>query len=298
MKNPARYPAGGALLLLTALLVAGALAACGGSDTKATGSAAPTPVASTAQWEYVVLGDSAFAAPDDATTVAHAQARLIKRDFGVDAKVYWAYYPGTTSARVLDELRYDKSLREAIRSAEVVLFDVPVGQMKQVIPFDYKAYRPLPGTPKRYRKGMARMLVDYRRDARAIVEEIVSLRSPDEASIRAIDFWQVGYSGFRDMGLGAVMRAAWLRMNRAVDEACAAQGVPVVDAYTAFMGRDGTRDPVAAGDILPDQMHLTDKASPNSRSCSTRQATLRSRSRRRPSRGLRRLRDDRRQPGG
>jgi hypothetical protein len=241
------------------LCASAVMAACGGSSTTATGSAVPTASPSTAHWDYVVLGDSAFQAPDEATTVAHAQARLIKREFGVDTKVYWAYYPGTTSARIADELRYDKRLREAIRTAEVVLFDVPVGELKQTVPFDMTAYQPLPGSPERYRKGMARMLVDYRRDATTIVDEIVSLRSPDEASIRAIDLWQVGYPGFRKMGLGAVMRTAWLRMNKAVDEACAAQGVTVVDAYAAFMGPDGRTDPVAAGNILPDQMHLTDK---------------------------------------
>ena len=247
----------GAFLLL--FVGAAALTACGGSGEQATGAAAATSSSSTAQWDYVVLGDSAFQTPDEATTVADAQARLIKRDVGADVKVYWAYYPGTTSARVLDELRYNKPLREAIRTAEVVLFDVPVGQLKQSVPFDQTAYRPLPGSPQRYRKGMARMLVDYRKDARAIDNEIVSLRSPAEASIRAIDLWQMGYTGFRKMGLGAVMREAWLRMNQAVDRACAAQGVTVVDAYTAFMGSDGRTDPVAAGDILPDQMHLTDK---------------------------------------
>ena len=247
------------LVVLLLLCASAAMTACGGSGGQATGSPRPAASTSTARWDYVVLGDSAFQAPDEATTVAHAQARLIKRDFGVDTKVYWAYYPGAASARVADELRYDKALREAIRTAEVVLFDVPMGQMKQAVPFDLETYQPLPGSPERYRKGMARMLVDYRRDARAIVNEIVSLRSPSEASIRAIDVWQVGYSGFRELGVGSVMREAWLRMNKAVDEACAAQGVPVVDAYTAFMGPDGRTDPVAAGDILPDQMHLTDK---------------------------------------
>jgi len=248
-----------ALAVLLLLWASAAAAACGGSGGQATGSPRPAASTSSARWDYVVLGDSAFQAPDEKTTVAHAQARLIKRDFGVDTKVYWAYYPGAASARVLYELRYDNALREAIRTAEVVLFDVPLGEMKQVVPFDYEAYRPLPGSPERYRKGMARMLVNYRRDARAIVNEIVSLRSPSEASIRAIDFWQAGYSGFRELGVFAVMRKAWLRMNRAVDEACAAQGVPVVDAYTAFVGPDGRTDPVAAGDILPDQTHLTDK---------------------------------------
>jgi hypothetical protein len=248
-----------ALVVLLLLCASAVVTACGGASEQAAGSAVPAASPSTAQWDYVVLGDSAFQTPDEATTVADAQARLIKRDVGADVKVYWAYYPGTTSARVLDELRHNERLREAIRTAEVVLFDVPVGQMKQTIPFDQVAYRPLPGTPQRYRRGMARMLVDYRKDARAIVEEIVALRSPSAASIRAIDLWQVGYQGFRKMGLGAVMREAWLRMNQAVDRACAAQGVTVVDAYTAFMGRDGRTDPVAAGDILPDQMHLTDK---------------------------------------
>jgi hypothetical protein len=248
-----------ALVALLLLCASALVTACGGSGGQAMGSARPAASPSTAQWDYVVLGDSAFAAPDGSTTVAHAQARLIKRDLDVDTKVYWAYYPGTTSARIADELRYDKRLREAIRTAEVVLFDVPVGELKQTVPFDMTAYQPLPGSPERYRKGMARMLVDYRRDARAIVKAIVSLRSPDEASIRAIDLWQLGYPGFRKMGLGAVMRTAWLRMNRAVDEACAAQGVTVVDAYAAFMGPDGRTDPVAAGNILPDQMHLTDK---------------------------------------
>lgn len=248
-----------ALAVMVLLCASAAVTACGGSETAAAGSAIPTPSASTTQWDYVVLGDSVFAAPDDVTTVAHAQARLIERDLGVDTKVYWAYYPGTTSARILDEVRSNDSLRAAIRSAELVLFDVPVGQLKQTVPFDLEAYKPLPGTPERYRKGMARMLVDYRRDARAIVTEIVALRSPSEASIRAIDSWQLGYSGFRELGVGDVMRTAWLRMNKAVDEACAAQGVPVVDAYTAFMGQDGRTDPVAAGTILPDQMHLTEK---------------------------------------
>ena len=247
----------GAFLLL--FVGAAALTACGGSGEQATGAAAATSSSSTAQWDYVVLGDSAFQTPDEATTVADAQARLIKRDVGADVKVYWAYYPGTTSARVLDELRYNKPLREAIRTAEVVLFDVPVGQLKQTIPWDEVAYQPLPGSPQRYRKGMARMLVDYRKDARAIVNEIVSLRSPAEASIRSIDLWQMGYTGFRKLGVGTVMREAWLSMNKAVDQACAAQGVTVVGAYTAFMGPDGRTDPVAAGDILPDQMHLTDK---------------------------------------
>lgn len=248
--------AGTMMLLLAGSMV---MTACGASDDEAAGTATPTPAASAKRWDYVVLGDSAFQTPDESATVADAQARLIKRDVGAEVDVKWYYYPGTTSTRILYELRYNKSLREAIRAAEVVLFDVPVGQLKQEVPWDDSAYVALPGSPERYRKGMARMFPDYRRDAEAIVDEITSLRSPSEASIRAIDLWQLGFRGFRELGVGDVMRQAWRRMNRAVDAACAAHGVTVVDAYTAFGGPDGTRDPITAGIVLPDQMHLTDK---------------------------------------
>lgn len=256
MELPGRVALRAAALVVTVALT---VAACGDSGEQSTGSAGATPSRSVAHWEYVVIGDSAFAAPDNVSTVAEAQAPLIKRDEGADVTVDWYYYPGADSAEVLDELRTNDQLREAIASAEAVLFDVPVGQLKQTIPWDDATYQALPGSTERYRKGMARMLVDYRRDARAIVNEIVALRSPSEASIRAIDIWQLGYRGFRSLGVGAVMREAWVSINKAVDKACAAQGVTVVDAYTAFMGRNGKTDPITAGIILPDQMHLTEK---------------------------------------
>jgi hypothetical protein len=248
-----------AAILALFAVAALALAACGGTGGQASGTTTPTPSAGPARWDYVVLGDSAFQTPDESATVADAQARLIKRDLGADVKVDWYYYPGSASSRILYELRYNEKLREAIRSAEVVLFDVPAGQLKREIPWDDSAYVALPGSQARYRQGMARMLPDYRRDAEAIVAEITTLRSPNEATIRAVDLWQLGFRGFRELGVAVVMTQAWRRMNRAVDAACAAHGVTVVDAFTAFGGPAGTKDPIAAGVVLPDQMHLTDE---------------------------------------
>ena len=241
-----------ALIAIAALFVA----ACGGSSGPATTTAAPTPSPGTPQWSYVVIGGPALGGPDD-LTVADTQARLIKRDVGAEATVDW--FPGSTSADVLDQLRNSESLREAIRSAEVVLFDVPQAQITETCPWNITDDRPRRAAPERWRRGMERMLVDYRRDAKDIVNEIVSLRGPDEASIRAVIVWQMFLPTFRQMGLGTVMRQEVRRLNQAVEQACAAQGVTVVDAYSAFMGRDGRSDPVAAGIVLPDQMHLSDK---------------------------------------
>ncbi len=245
---------------LAALIAIAALfaAACGGSSGPTATSAAPTPSPSAPQWSYVVIGDSALCGPDD-LTVADTQARLIKRDVGAEATIDWYFYPGSTSADVLDQLRHNESLREAIRSADVVLFDIPQGQIKHTCPWDIVDYRPRRASPERWRRGIERMLVDYRRDAKDIVNEIVSLRGPDETSIRALIVWQMFLPTFREMGLETVIRREARRVSQAVEQACAAQGVTVVDAYTAFMGRDGRTDPVAAGTVLPDQMHLSDK---------------------------------------
>jgi len=243
---------------LAALIAIAALfaAACGGSSGPAATSAAATPSPGAPQWSYVVIGSSALGGPDD-STVADTQARLIERDVGAETTVDW--FPGSTSADVLDQLRDSGSLREAIRSAEVVLFDVPQGQIAQTCPWNMMDDRPRRASPERWRRGMERMLVDYRRDATDIVNEIVSLRSPDEASIRALIVWQMFVPTFRRMGLESVIRQEVGRLNQTVEQACAAQGVTVVDAYTAFMGRDGRTDPVAAGCVLPDQMHLSDE---------------------------------------
>ena len=34
-------------------------------------------------------------------------------------------------------------------------------------------------------------------------------------------------------------------------------GIPVIHAYDAFTGPEGDRDPVAAGDVLSDEFHLS-----------------------------------------
>jgi len=259
MKTRRHCRTSGHIMLARAALIATAalfVAACGGSSGPATTSAAPTPSPSTPQWSYVVIGCPALGGPDD-LTVADTQARLIKRDAGAEATVDW--FPGSTSADVLDQLRHSESLREAIRSAEVVLFDIPQGQITETCPWNMMDDRPRRASPERWRKGMERMLVDYRRDANDIVSEIVSLRRPDDASIRALIVWQMFVPTFRKMGLETVIRQEVRRLNQAVEQACAAQGVTVVDAHSAFMGRDGRTDPVAAGTVLPDQMHLSDK---------------------------------------
>ena len=60
-----------------------------------------------------------------------------------------------------------------------------------------------------------------------------------------------------NLGIYDTVRPAWQAMNQAVADAAARHEIPLVRADDAFTGPDGERDPVAAGDVLEDETHLT-----------------------------------------
>ena len=48
---------------------------------------------------------------------------------------------------MLQQIRSDESLRDALRSADVIVFEVPMGEAKELCPWDAARYAPAPGTP-------------------------------------------------------------------------------------------------------------------------------------------------------
>ena len=267
----ARGTAGRLLVGLTVIFL---LAGCatGASSTPApatptsivTPSAAATaasPTKTSPDWTMVTISDSALGKGrwQDDVVAADAYATWIEQDLGVRVAVHPFFYGGSTSGFVLRQIRSDESLRDALRSADVIVFDVPTGEAKELCPWDAAGYRPAPGTPAEYRACGTQLVASYAADAAAIVDEIVSLRSPADALIRATDLWDVFYPTYRAMGLGAVTHDTFVALNAGLARAAAARGIPVAQAHSTFMGPDGTTDPVAAGDVQPDQLHLTDQ---------------------------------------
>lgn len=215
-----------------------------------TASAAPT-------WNLVLMGDS---------VLLHPKSQIVSRleqELGVILEVHdWinpdiAKYRGNggeRSADLLARLQTDEALRQDLRDAEVILFDIPFGILN-----DTCARPDLPASE--LESCWAEVAVAYRADADAIFTELVALRDPADAIIRATDVWQFLWPMFHDLGIYDTVRPAWQAMNQAVADASARHGIPLVRAYEAFTGPDGERDPVAAGDVQADEFHLTPQGS-------------------------------------
>ncbi|MGB7818368.1 MAG: hypothetical protein WBL35_06480 [Ornithinibacter sp.] len=97
----------------------------------------------------------------------------------------------------------------------------------------------------------------YEQDVTAIFEEVVALRDPADAIIRATTVWQFLMPTFQAAGTYDVMRPRWQAMNQATLRAAEQHHITTLPAYDTFSGPDGSRDPVAAGDVDVDQVHLT-----------------------------------------
>jgi lysophospholipase L1-like esterase len=234
---------------------------CSSSPSAATASATASAAESVAKaaaerptWDLVLIGDSVLIgigdlvarAVEDAHDVDVQQQNWINRDVQSSAN------GGERSAELLARLRTDEQLRTDVSEAEIILFDVPMGGMKDTCTSD-----PTTATVETVTACMAEASVAYRADVGPIFDELVALRDPSEAMIRVTDVWQFLYPTFQAAGTYDVARSTWQEMNGAVIDAADQHGIPVIHAYDTFTGPEGDRDPVAAGDVMSDEFHLS-----------------------------------------
>ena len=159
---------------------------------------------------------------------------------------------GERSGDLLDRLRTDQSLRQDLQEAEVIGFDVPTGLVNDVCTGD-----PSTATPIEVQACMDEAVRQYEEDVTAIFEEVVALRDPADAIIRATTVWQFLMPTFQTAGTYDVVRPRWQAMNEATLRAAERHRITTLPAYDTFSGPDGSRDPVAAGDVDVDEVHLT-----------------------------------------
>ena len=227
--------------------------AAGAPATPAT--AQPTASATAATWTLVTLSDSALGSGGD-VAAAQSYADLIASDLGVHIKITPLFYGGSSSGYILDRLRTIPAVRAAISSADVIVFDVPIGELKDLCPWDGAHYQPAPGTVDEYSACGAAMVEAYAANAAAIMDEITALANPS-ALIRVITLWDFFYPRFQELGVGDVTHKIFTNINTALVAAAAEHGIPVADARAAFMGANGNDDPVAAGYVQTDELHVT-----------------------------------------
>lgn len=211
-------------------------------------SASPVPT-----WDLVLMGDSVWLQPG-----TKLELRL-EEELGVELLMHDWINPdagytggGERSGDLLDRLRTDENLRRDLQEAEIIGFDVPMGLLKDVCTED-----PRTATPAEVETCFDVALQQYQDDVTAIFEEIVALRDPGDAIIRATTVWQLLMPTFQTAGTYDVVRPRWQAMNQATLRAAEQHNITTLPAYDTFCGPDGSRDPVAAGDVGADEFHLT-----------------------------------------
>ena len=258
-RSPGRARGRGWRAIVAAVLV-GLMSLCGcGTSTPSadvsgqSGRESASPSAAP-DWDLVLMGDSVLLQP------AGTLERRLEGELGVNLRVSDWINPdlskyasgGERSADLVARLRTDEELRQDLRDAEIIVFDVPVGILNDVCPGE-------PGTltveeqASCFDEGVAL----YEPDVEAVFEELVALRDPADAMIRVTDVWQMFYPTFVAGGTYDVVRSRWQEMNEAVHAQAGKYGIPVVRSYDEFSGPDGDRDPVASEDIQDDEVNLS-----------------------------------------
>jgi hypothetical protein len=238
---------------------AGASAAAPASPAPVATEAAAATASPAGRWNLVSFSDSVFGNGEDGNVIGiDAYGRRITKDLGVGVDVHGFWYGGHTSDEVLELLRSDKELREAIAAADVIVFEVPLGELRYMCPFDSTEWVPT-GTPAGWQACAPKVAAHNTANAKLIMDELVALRSPRDAIIRAVNLWEIGYRNNLTLGIEPAMHEIFTSANVGVAAAAAAHGIPVVDAWTAFMGPTGTNDPVTQGYLLSDMSHLSAK---------------------------------------
>jgi hypothetical protein len=183
---------------------------------------------------------------------------MIEQDLGVEVKVHDRVVGGDHSSSMLVRLRKDSELRELLRQADVITFLIPWQG------FSGSAQKRVSGAPGACGGAdnedcLREALEIYLADTDQIFAEIVSLRSPSEALIRAMDTYQHRAGDLKESGLWEVVNPYWHAANAHVIEVATSYHIPVAPVYDAFMGVDGVKDPRDLGLLVSDGIHPTQK---------------------------------------
>jgi lysophospholipase L1-like esterase len=224
------------LLHLSSLVFVALLAGCGGqTETTVTPATsvttsirtAPTVIAERGdeEWDYVALGDSITWGFID------QYAEMLEQDLGVKVNLRDRTAGGDHSSLLLERLRTDPDLRQALREAEVITFEIPWNVVKG----PWQTYEGLiPGDcGGADNQDCLRAAFDtYKADTDAIIAEIVSLRNPSEALIRTMDTYQFWVRESKEKGTFDTLNRYWRDANEHVIEEAARYNIPAAASMT------------------------------------------------------------------
>lgn len=209
--------------------------ATGTTDENTTGEDEPTTPGEPAVWDYVALGDSLAAGVGARHGYVDRYADHLHADTGARVRVTNLGVSGQTSSQLLRVLRGDASARRAIGGAEVITFNIGINDLGRARG-EYEAE--ICGGARNERcLGAATEKLEDNWDT--ITEEILALRSADEAVIRTTG---LGYTPRVDGVSGRYLRETQSHIAASTDE----NDIPYAEVS------------LDAGGLSPDGLHPDD----------------------------------------
>lgn len=101
--------------------------------------------------------------------------------------------------------------------------------------------------------------VPYTKLLQSVFDDIRTARQGQPTVLRAVDIYVPVVAKWEELGITDECTAFQESFTEAVRVAAEAAGVTMVSMYDAFNGPDHDQDPVAAGYIVADGLHLSDK---------------------------------------
>ena len=204
-------------------------------------------------WSFVALGDSIPARGPTRFSYVDILADHARDVLGAEVRLMNLARNGWTSDDVLHQLRSSRRCRDAIARADLVTLTVGGNDL-------LRALRAGVGGLARGAEPMAilqTLLPRFEANWRAVLDEIVALRTPTEAALRATNYYDPlpGNAAFRIDGELAQRAHAFARaQNRRMCEEAEGRGVACADVYRAFNG-SGAESPYRKGLLAPDGFH-------------------------------------------
>lgn len=230
----------------------GLVAAACGSDRSGPDRSSEEP------WDYVALGDSwtGFASWPE------MYVDFMEEDLGIEVVLHDESRPSQRADDALDRIRTDGRLRELLAGAEVIT----VGIVGNEFGDHMRAFVNDDGTcggvdnQDCLREGLASMEADFE----AMLNELVALRSPNEAIIttftkgvmlaeRACGGW--GNECWR------VLAGHFIDMAEFVKEAAEERGIRLADALPVLHAPGVYEAPINEDYVVDDRVHFTDEGS-------------------------------------
>jgi hypothetical protein len=150
-----------------------------------------------------------------------------------------------STTQMLDDLRNFEVYQEAVKDAEVIIFEASA--------LDYT------GTGF-FEEGSSfecspNAMDSYKADLDAIIAEIFALRKGKPTLIRAMDLYSSGNGDWKKWGKYEEYKHCWEVMSTTIHQVAAEHQIPVAEVYAAFNGPSHDEEPMGKGYLQADGEH-------------------------------------------